>query len=161
MTNNKILPKSWVQKIAPKTLIQLIKSAVHFGHSVNCWNPKMFPYIYMERNGIHILDLVQTSQLLQEACDFVQEAAEQRKTFLFVGTKRSASDLIAQAATNCGQYYVNHRWLGGMLTNWETVSKSIKRLKELESKIESGEINKNGTAVVIVLRLPVCPSTSS
>ena len=87
MTNNKLLPKSWVQKIAPEQLVQLIKSAVHFGHSVNCWNPKMFPYIYTEKNGLHIIDLVQTAQLLDKACNFVYEAALENKTILFVGTK--------------------------------------------------------------------------
>ena len=134
MTNNKILPKSWVQKIAPKTLIQLIKSAVHFGHSVNCWNPKMFPYIYTEKNGLHIIDLVQTAQLLDEACNFVYEAALDNKTILFVGTKPEASSVVAEAALSCNSYYINYRWLGGMLTNWSTVESRIKRLKNLEQK---------------------------
>ena len=102
-------------------IAQLLKAGVHFGHKTPRWNPKMFPYIYMERNGIHILDLVQTSQLLQEACDFVQEAAEQRKTFLFVGTKPQAVEIIKDEAIRCESFYVNHRWYGGLLTNWQTV----------------------------------------
>jgi small subunit ribosomal protein S2 len=119
-------------------IAQLLKAGVHFGHKTPRWNPKMFPYIYMERNGIHILDLVQTSQLLQEACDFAQEAAEQRKTFLFVGTKPQATAIVAQEAKNCNSYYVNHRWLGGMLTNWKTVKTRIERLKALEQQEKDG-----------------------
>ena len=134
MTNNKILPNSWVQKVAPQTLIELIKSAVHFGHSVHCWNPKMFPYIYTEKNGLHIIDLVQTSQLLDQACNFVHEATLDDKIVLFVGTKAEAAPIVAEAALNCNSYYINYRWLGGMLTNWQTVESRIKRLKTLEQK---------------------------
>ena len=134
MTNNKILPKSWVQKIAPEKLVQLIKSAVHFGHSVNCWNPKMFPYIYADKNGLHIIDLIQTSQLLDKACNFVYEAALDNKTILFVGTKPEAAPIVAEAALRCNSYYINYRWLGGMLTNWSTVESRIERLKNLEQK---------------------------
>jgi small subunit ribosomal protein S2 len=101
----------------------------------------MSPYIFGKRNSIHIINLEKTVPMLYEALEAVQSIAKNGGKFLFVGTKRSASDLIAQAATNCGQYYVNHRWLGGMLTNWETVSKSIKKLKNLEDRISSGEIN--------------------
>jgi small subunit ribosomal protein S2 len=101
----------------------------------------MEPYIFGKRNNIHILNLEKTVPMLYEALDAISSIAKNGGQFLFVGTKRSASELIAQAATNCGQYYVNHRWLGGMLTNWETVSKSIKKLKNLEERIESGEIN--------------------
>ena len=134
MTNNKLLPKSWVQKIAPQQLVQLIKSAVHFGHSVNCWNPKMFPYIYTEKNGLHIIDLVQTAQLLDKACNFVYEAALENKTILFVGTKPEAAKIVSEAALSCNSYYINYRWLGGMLTNWSTVESRIERLKNLEKK---------------------------
>jgi len=134
MTNNKIFPKSWVQKVAPQQLIQLIKSAVHFGHSANCWNPKMFPYIYTEKNGLHIIDLVQTAQLLDKACNFVYEAASENKKILFVGTKPEAASIVAEAALSCNSYYINYRWLGGMLTNWSTVESRIKRLKNLEQK---------------------------
>jgi len=118
-------------------IAQLLKAGVHFGHKTPRWNPKMFPYIYMERNGIHILDLVQTSQLLQEACDFVQEAAEQGKTFLFVGTKPQAVEIIKEEALRCDSFYVNHRWYGGLLTNWKTVIGRINTLKKLEEQEES------------------------
>jgi small subunit ribosomal protein S2 len=94
----------------------------------------MFPYIYTERNNIHILDLVQSAQLLKEANSYLQLAAEQNKTFLFIGTKRQASTLIAQEAKRCSSYYINHRWLGGMLTNWVTLKSRIDRLKELEQQ---------------------------
>jgi small subunit ribosomal protein S2 len=120
---------------------QLLEAGVHFGHHTRRWNPKMAPYIFGKRNNIHIINLEKTVPMLYEALDAIQSISKIGGKFLFVGTKRSASDLIAQAATNCGQYYVNHRWLGGMLTNWETVSNSIKKLKNLEERIETGEIN--------------------
>ena len=123
------------------TLRQLLEAGVHFGHHTRRWNPKMEPYIFGKRNNIHIINLEKTVPMLYEALQAIQAIAKNGGKFLFVGTKRSASQLIAQAAINCGQYYVNHRWLGGMLTNWETVSKSIKKLKSLEERIESGEIN--------------------
>ena len=123
------------------TMRQLLEAGVHFGHHTRRWNPKMAPYIFGKRNSIHIINLEKTVPMLYEALQAIQSIAKNGGKFLFVGTKRSASELIAQAAINCGQYYVNHRWLGGMLTNWETVSKSIKKLKSLEERIESGEIN--------------------
>ena len=123
------------------TMRQLLEAGVHFGHHTRRWNPKMAPYIFGKRNNIHVINLEKTVPMLYEALDAIQSIAKNGGKFLFVGTKRSASDLIAQAATNCGQYYVNHRWLGGMLTNWETVSNSIKKLKSLEERIETGEIN--------------------
>ena len=123
------------------TMRQLLEAGVHFGHHTRRWNPKMEPYIFGKRNNIHIINLEKTVPMLYEALQAIQSIAKNGGKFLFVGTKRSASELIAQAAINCGQYYVNHRWLGGMLTNWETVSKSIKKLKSLEERIESGEIN--------------------
>ncbi len=123
------------------TMRQLLEAGVHFGHHTRRWNPKMAPYIFGKRNSIHIINLEKTVPMLYEALEAIQSIAKNGGKFLFVGTKRSASDLIAQAASNCGQYYVNHRWLGGMLTNWETVSKSIKKLKNLEDRISSGEIN--------------------
>ena len=125
--------------MAEITLAQLLEAGVHFGHKAYRWNPKMFPYIYTERNNIHILDLVQSAQLLKEANSFLESAAEQNKTFLFIGTKRQASTLIAQEAKRCNSYYVNHRWLGGMLTNWVTLKSRIARLKELE-KQEAEEV---------------------
>jgi|TARA_B110000967_G_scaffold204155_1_gene246153 small subunit ribosomal protein S2 len=120
--------------MADITLAQLLEAGVHFGHKAYRWNPKMFPYIYTERNKIHILDLVQSAQLLKEANLYVRSAAEKDKVFLFVGTKRQASSLIAQEAQRCNSYYVNHRWLGGMLTNWVTLKSRINRLKSLEQE---------------------------
>ena len=124
--------------MATVQLAQLLEAGVHFGHKANRWNPKMFPYIYSERDGIHILDLVQTSQLLNEASRFVNTAAQKDKIFLFVGTKRQATAIIEQEAKNCNSYYVNHRWLGGMLTNWKTVCTRIERLKKLEQQEQDG-----------------------
>ncbi len=122
-------------------IAQLLKAGVHFGHKSNRWNPKMFPYIFTERNGIHILDLVQTVQCLNEASKFLTLASEKGKTVLFVGTKPQASALIAQEAQRCNSFYINHRWLGGMLTNWKTVKKRIDRLKELEEQFENGRFD--------------------
>ena len=124
--------------MATVQLAQLLEAGVHFGHKANRWNPKMFPYIYSERDGIHILDLVQTSQLLNEASQFVNTAAQKDKIFLFVGTKRQAAAVIEQESKNCNSYYVNHRWLGGMLTNWKTVRTRIERLKKLEQQEQDG-----------------------
>ena len=123
------------------TMRQLLEAGIHFGHHTRRWNPKMEEFIFGERNKIHIIDLEKTVPMLYSALETIHEIAKKGGKILFVGTKRSASDIIASSAVNCGQFYVNHRWLGGMLTNWETVSKSIKRLKDLESKIETGEIN--------------------
>jgi small subunit ribosomal protein S2 len=116
------------------SLSQLLEAGVHFGHKAYRWNPKMFPYIYSEVNNIHILDLVQSATLLKEANSYVQSASSEGKTFLFVGTKRQASTLISQEAKRSGSYYVNHRWLGGMLTNWTTLTERIQRLKSLEQQ---------------------------
>jgi small subunit ribosomal protein S2 len=116
------------------SLSQLLEAGVHFGHKAYRWNPKMFPYIYSEVNNIHILDLVQSATLLKEANNYLQAAAREGKTFLFVGTKRQASTLIAQEAKRCDSFYVNHRWLGGMLTNWTTLKERIERLKNLEQQ---------------------------
>jgi len=120
--------------MADVSLAQLLDAGVHFGHKAYRWNPKMFPYIYTERNNIHILDLVQSAQLLKEASAYVKSEAEKDKIFLFIGTKRQASSLVAQEATRCNSYYVNHRWLGGMLTNWVTLKSRIERLKTLEKR---------------------------
>lgn len=124
--------------MADINLAQLLEAGVHFGHKAYRWNPKMFPYIYTERNNIHILDLVQTAQLLKRANSYVAKAASEEKTFLFIGTKRQASAVIAQQATSCNSYYVNHRWLGGMLTNWVTLKSRIERLKKLEQQEVEG-----------------------
>jgi small subunit ribosomal protein S2 len=116
------------------TLSQLLEAGVHFGHKAYRWNPKMFPYIYSEVNNIHILDLVQSATLLKEANVYLEEAARNGKRFLFIGTKRQASTLIAQEAKRCDSFYVNHRWLGGMLTNWTTLKERITYLKNLEQQ---------------------------
>lgn len=119
-------------------LAQLLEAGVHFGHKANRWNPKMFPYIYAERDGIHILDLIQTAKLLDQACLFVNTAASAKKIFLFVGTKPQAASIIEQEAKSCNSHYVNYRWLGGMLTNWDTVKTRIERLKKLKEQEENG-----------------------
>lgn len=115
-------------------LSQLLEAGVHFGHKAYRWNPKMFPYIYSEVNNIHILDLVQSATLLKEANSYLQSASSQGKKFLFIGTKRQASTLIAQEAKRCDSFYINHRWLGGMLTNWSTLKERIEHLKNLEQQ---------------------------
>ena len=120
------------------SLSQLLEAGVHFGHKAHRWNPKMFPYIYSEVNNIHILDLIQSATLLKEANSYLESSASEGKTFLFVGTKRQATTLIAQEAKRCDSYYVNHRWLGGMLTNWTTVKGRIVRLKDLEKQEADG-----------------------
>jgi small subunit ribosomal protein S2 len=114
---------------------QLLEGGVHFGHRTGRWNPKMRPYIYGERNGVHIIDLEQTVPMLYQAMEAVRQIVAGGGRVLFVGTKRQAQEKVAEAATRCGQYFVNHRWLGGMLTNWKTISVSIKRLKELEERL--------------------------
>ena len=116
------------------SLSQLLEAGVHFGHKAYRWNPKMFPYIYSEVNNIHILDLVQSATLLKEANIYLQSAASQGKKILFIGTKRQASTLIAKEANRCDSFYVNHRWLGGMLTNWSTLKERIEYLKDLEQQ---------------------------
>ena len=124
------------------TLGELLDAGVHFGHQASRWNPKMFPYIYAERNGIHVIDLVQTARLLTHAYEFVQKASQEKKSFLFVGTKRQASSIIAEEAQRCGSHYVNNRWLGGILTNWSTVQKRVEYLKELDTKEEDGTLDR-------------------
>jgi small subunit ribosomal protein S2 len=114
------------------TMRQLLEAGVHFGHQTHRWNPKMAPYIYGSRNNIHIIDLTQTVPLLHQALLAVADTVAKGGRVLFVGTKRQASEAVAEAAKSCAQYYVNHRWLGGTLTNWRTISNSIKRLKSLE-----------------------------
>jgi small subunit ribosomal protein S2 len=118
---------------------ELLEAGVHFGHQTKRWNPKMKEYIFGERNGIYIIDLQKTLKLFKEAMQYVGDMARQGKTVLFVGTKRQAQEAIAEEATRCGQYYVNQRWLGGLLTNYQTVQRSIKRLKELDAMAEAGD----------------------
>ncbi len=120
------------------SLRQLLEAGVHFGHQTQRWNPRMGPFIYGERNGIHILDLTQTMPMLDAALNAVRETVAKGGRVLFVGTKRQAAGSIAEAAEKSAQYYMNHRWLGGTLTNWQTVSKSINRLKEVDEKLANG-----------------------
>jgi len=116
---------------------QLLEAGVHFGHQTRRWNPKMQPYLFGVRNNVHIIDLQQTVPLLGQALEAVREVTSQGGRVLFVGTKRQAQDPVAGAAQRCGQYFVNHRWLGGMLTNWKTISNSIRRLRDLDEQLGS------------------------
>lgn len=134
------------------SLAELLESGVHFGHQTRRWNPKMDPYIFTARNGVHIIDLVQTAALIEDAYDYVRKSAEKGKRFLFVGTKRQAAAIIAQEASRCGANYVNQRWLGGMLTNWETIKTRVDRLKELEHLEESGNLARRPKKEASVLR---------
>ena len=120
------------------TIKQLLEAGVHFGHHTRRWNPKMAPYIFTERNGIYIIDLQKTVKKFEEAYMFVRDVAAEKGTVLFVGTKKQAADAIKEEAERCGQYYVNMRWPGGMLTNFKTIKKSIARLKALEKMAEDG-----------------------
>ena len=122
------------------TMKELLEAGVHFGHQTRRWNPKMKEFIFGERNGIHIIDLQKTLKMFREAGRFISELAGQGRTVLFVGTKRQAQEAIAEEAQRCGMFYVNHRWLGGTLTNWATLQKSIKRLKLLKAMKEDGRM---------------------
>ncbi|KIC08440.1 30S ribosomal protein S2 [Leisingera sp. ANG-M1] len=120
------------------TMRQLLEAGVHFGHQTQRWNPRMSPFIYGSRNGIHIMDLTQTVPMLDQALQVVRDTVAKGGRVLFVGTKRQAAGPIAEAAEKSAQYYMNHRWLGGTLTNWKTVSQSINRLKEIDEKMSGG-----------------------
>ena len=124
------------------TLGELLDAGVHFGHQSSRWNPKMFPYIYTEQNGIHVIDLVQTARLLTHAYNYLQKSSQQKKSFLFIGTKRQAAAIVAEEAQRCDSHYINHRWLGGTLTNWSTVQKRVTYLKELDKKEEDGTLDQ-------------------
>jgi small subunit ribosomal protein S2 len=134
------------------SLAELLESGVHFGHQTRRWNPRMSQYIYTARNGVHIIDLVQTAQLMEEAYDYMRSSSERGKRVLFVGTKRQAAGIIAQEASRCGAYYVNQRWLGGMLTNWETIKTRVERLKEIENLEETGALDRRPKKEASVLR---------
>ena len=120
------------------TMKELLEAGVHFGHQTKRWNPKMKEYIFGERNGIYIIDLQKTLKMFKEASKFVADLAAEGRTVMFVGTKRQAQEAIAEEANRCGMFYVNNRWLGGLLTNWVTVQKSVKRLKELDEMATDG-----------------------
>jgi small subunit ribosomal protein S2 len=121
---------------------ELLESGVHFGHQTRRWNPKMAKYIFAERNGIYIIDLQKTLRMLQTACDYVQEIAAQGGTVLFVGTKRQSQEAVIEEATRCQMFFVSHRWLGGMLTNFQTIRRSIQRLEKLETDEANGVFNQ-------------------
>ena len=131
---------------------QLLEAGVHFGHQTRRWDPKMAEYIFQARNGIHIIDLQKTSKKLDEAYDFVREQAEEGKTVLFVGTKKQAQECMKEAALKCGMFYVDQRWLGGMLTNFDTIQKRIQRLKDLETMQEDGTFDVLPKKEVILLK---------
>ncbi len=126
--------------MATLTMKELLEAGVHFGHQTRRWNPKMKEYIFGERNGIYIIDLQKTLKMFKEAAAFISEMAGQGKNVLFVGTKRQAQEAIAEEAKRCAMFYVNHRWLGGTLTNWATIQKSIKRFRELEAMEQDGRL---------------------
>ena len=124
------------------TMRQMLEAGVHFGHQTRYWNPKMAPYIFGHRNKIHIINLEKTLALYQEALKFVRQLAANKGSVLFVGTKRQAREIVHEEAVRCGMPYVDHRWLGGMLTNFKTVKQSIKRLKEMEGMVEDGSLER-------------------
>jgi small subunit ribosomal protein S2 len=126
------------------TMKQMLETGVHFGHQTRRWNPKMRPFIFGARNGIHIIDLQQTVKLFQKAHDFVADTVASGGTVIFVGTKRQAQEAIRNEAGNCQMPYITHRWLGGTMTNFQTIRKSIERLKKLEAMFEDGTINRYG-----------------
>ena len=131
---------------------QLLEAGVHFGHQTRRWNPKMAEYIFQARNGIHIIDLQKTSKKLDEAYSFIKEQAEEGKTVLFVGTKKQAQECMKEAALKCGMYYVDQRWLGGMLTNFDTIRTRVQRLRDLETMQEDGTFDILPKKEVILLK---------
>ena len=127
--------------MAVVSMKQLLEAGVHFGHQTRRWNPKMAPYIFTDRNGIYIIDLQKTVKKVEEAYNFVRELSEQGKDILFVGTKKQAQESIEVEAKRCGMYYVNQRWLGGMLTNYKTIRQRIKRLDQLDEMETNGSFD--------------------
>ncbi len=125
-------------RLANITMKELLEAGVHFGHQTKRWNPKMKEYIFGERNGIYIIDLQKTLKMFKDASKYVQDLATEGRTVMFVGTKRQAQDAVAEEANRCGMPYINNRWLGGLLTNWVTVQKSVKRLQELDEMATDG-----------------------
>ncbi len=138
-------------KMAVISMKQLLEAGVHFGHQTRRWNPKMAPYIFTERNGIYIIDLQTTVKKIEEAFNFVMSVAKEGKPVLFVGTKKQAQTAIKDEALRCGEYYVNQRWLGGMLTNYKTISKRIKRLADIRKMEEDGTFEKLSKKEVLTL----------
>ena len=138
--------------MAVLSMKQLLEAGVHFGHQTRRWNPKMKKFIFTERNGIYIIDLQKTVRMVDDAYDFVKEEAANEGVFLFVGTKKQAQDAIAEESVRAGQYFVNHRWLGGTLTNWDTIQKRIKRLKEIKAMDEDGTFERLPKKEVALLK---------
>lgn len=138
--------------MAVVSMKQLLESGVHFGHQTRRWNPKMAKYIFTERNGIYIIDLQKTVKMMEEAYNFVRELAAQGGNLLFVGTKKQAQDAVREEAERCGMFYVNHRWLGGTLTNFQTIRKRIERLHQLEDMEEDGTFDVLPKKEVVLLR---------
>ncbi|YP_003359233.1 ribosomal protein S2 (plastid) [Cryptomonas paramecium] len=123
-------------------LSDLLEAGVHFGHQTNKWNPKMLPYIYAEKNGTHIINGIESAKLLAKACNFVKEASQKGKKFLFIGTKRQATNIVASEAEKCGAYFINQRWLGGTLTNWPIIKSRVEALKRLEKNSIGPSLDK-------------------
>jgi len=138
--------------MANVTMRQMLEAGVHFGHQTRYWNPKMAPYIFGERSKIHIINLEKTLPLYNEAMNFLSSLVAKRGTVLFVGTKRSARDVVGEEASRCGMPYVNYRWLGGMLTNYKTVRASVRRLKDLEAMVADGSIERLGKKEALMRR---------
>ena len=153
------VPTQWKKKTERRktmsviSMKQLLEAGVHFGHQTRRWNPKMAPYIFTERNGIYIIDLQKTVKKIDEAYNFVKEVAASGKPILFVGTKKQAQAAIEDEAKRCDMFYVNQRWLGGMLTNYKTISGRIKRLYDIKAMEEDGTFEKLSKKEVIKLRL--------
>ena len=138
--------------MAVVSMKQLLECGVHFGHQTRRWNPKMKPFIFTERNGVYIIDLQKTVKGLEKAYDFIREISQSGGTILFVGTKRQAQETIKEEATRCDQFYINHRWLGGLMTNFQTIRKRVNRMLELRKMDEEGELDKYSKKEAILLR---------
>jgi small subunit ribosomal protein S2 len=140
-----------IQALSVASMKQLLDAGVHFGHQTRRWNPKMRPYIYGERNGIYIIDLEQTTHALDKACEFMRKASSEKKNIIFVGTKKQAAEIVEEEARRCAAHYVNRLWLGGMLTNFETIRLRINRLKELEEMRDTGDFYRRPKKELAVL----------
>lgn len=138
--------------MANVSMRDMLQAGVHFGHQTRYWNPKMKPFIFGARNKVHIINLEKTVPLFNDALSFISSVSQKKGKVLFVGTKRAAGEAVKEAALKCGQYYVNKRWLGGMLTNWKTVRQSIKRLKDLETQAQDGTFDKLTKKEVLMLQ---------
>jgi small subunit ribosomal protein S2 len=142
--------------MAKVSMRDMLQAGVHFGHQTRFWNPKMKPFIFGSRNNVHIINLEKTVPMFDDALNYLSSVASKKGKILFVGTKRAATEAVKEAALSCDQFFVNHRWLGGMLTNWKTVRQSIKRLKDLETQSQDGTFEKltKKEALKLADRLP-------